>query len=247
MPTAVEKVTLRLRDMIFNGEFEAGARIAEVAVAERLGVSRTPVRWALSVLETEGLVQGSPGRGFRVRSFAVHDVLSAYEVRGALEGLAARRAAERGLTEALREEFEACLAEGEDLVKAPQLDEHSARRWSAMNDRFHHALLAAADCPALEPAYEAVARIPAAAPGAVMFLSDNLEEGDRNMRSAHADHKMIVEALNAGQATRAEYLVREHIYQSSIRVRRALEREASTLPSSPASPASPARTKRPAR
>ena len=225
MATAVEKVTLRLRDMIMSGEFQPGERISEMTVAQSLGVSRTPVRWALSVLETEGLVTGAPNRGFRTKSFSVEDVLSAYEVRGALEGLACRLAAEKGLSAEVEAEFDACLAEGEALLRDDKLDEHTVKRWSAMNERFHQALLTAAVCPALEPAYAAVSRYPAAGPGAIMFLSNNLRASYNSMRRAHEEHSVIVAALKAGQSTRAEYLIREHVYNSSANVKGSLERE----------------------
>lgn len=230
MVTAVEKVTLRLRDMILAGAFQPGEKIPELAVAKSLNVSRTPVRWALSVLETEGFVVGVPNRGFRLRSFSVEDVISAYEVRGALEGLACRLAAEKGLTPESTAEFEACLAEGADLITLGSLDEHATKRWSAMNERFHNALLAAADCPALKPAYDAVSRYPGAAPGAIMFLTSNLERSARSMRRAHEEHTVLFEALRARQSTRAEYLIREHVYNSSLNVKRVLEqRDASRL------------------
>ncbi|CAN7645432.1 GntR family transcriptional regulator [Phenylobacterium sp. LjRoot219] len=225
MPTAVEKVVLRLRSMILNGEFAPGERILEKAIAERLGVSRTPVRWALPALESEGLVQGSPNRGFRVRSFAIKDVLSAYEVRGTLEGLACRLAAENGVSPEVWLELDDCLREGDDLVRVSELDESAMRRWSELNERFHRALLTAANNVALELAIDAVTRIPATSPGALLFSDTNLRAALAAMRSAHAEHKVIVEALRLRQAQRAEYLIREHVYNSSVNVRIELERE----------------------
>jgi len=219
MSSIVEKVTLQLRDMIMSGEFEPGDRISEVSIARTLGVSRTPVRWALSTLETEGLVQGMPNRGFRLRTFSVDDVLSAYDVRGALEGLAGRLAAQKGLSDETCVAFSECLDEAETLLGAKKLDEHTVTRWSAMNDRFHNTLLDAADCPALGPAYEAVSRYPAAAPGAILFLTQNLRSAYGAMRRAHQQHVAIFEALKSGQPMRAEYLIREHVDSSSANVR----------------------------
>src|ERR1700740_3158358 len=93
-----KNVALRLREMILRGELPPGERLAEVALAERLGVSRTPIRQALPALAREGLRAASARRGFVVRSFSPQDVLDAVETRGVLEGLAARRVAERGAT-----------------------------------------------------------------------------------------------------------------------------------------------------
>ena len=91
----------RLRELILSGELPAGTRILEVPLAERLGVSRTPVRTALVRLEQEGLLEGLPNGGYRVRHFSDHDVRDAIELRGTVEGLAARLAAERGAPAAL--------------------------------------------------------------------------------------------------------------------------------------------------
>ena len=99
MSTRVEAVTVKLREMIVAQELPAGSRVPERDLAEALGVSRTPVRVALGILEAEGLVSGVPNRGFVVSDFSIDDVLSAFDVRGALEGLAARSAVERGIDE----------------------------------------------------------------------------------------------------------------------------------------------------
>ena len=233
MPTVVESVTLQLRDMILSGTFQPGERISEVAIAKSLDVSRTPVRWALSILETEGLVSGAPNKGFRLRTFSTEEVLSAYEVRGALEGLACRLAAQKGLSDESVKAFDSCLAEGEDLIGNAGLDEHTVKRWSAMNERFHQTLLQAADCPALAPAYEAVSRYPAAAPGAIMFLTRNLRAGFGAMKRAHEQHCAVVDALKSGQSMKAEYLIREHVDSSAANVRVALQKEQSETPPQP--------------
>jgi GntR family transcriptional regulator, vanillate catabolism transcriptional regulator len=234
MPTAVEKVVLRLRSMILSGEFAPGERIFEKAVAERLGVSRTPVRWALPTLETEGLVVGSPNRGFRVRSFSPDDVLSAHEVRGALEGLACRLAVEKGISPEVWSELEDCLREGDELIQMPDFDEHAQRRWSDMNERFHRALITAADNSALELAFDAVTRIPIASPGALMFSAENLRRSFSAMRLAHAEHKVVVDAMRLNQASRAEYMIREHVYNSGVNLRHELERKQKSAGDAPA-------------
>jgi GntR family transcriptional regulator, vanillate catabolism transcriptional regulator len=89
------KATLGLRELIFNGELAPGQCVPEVAVAVRLGVSRTPLRLALGTLAHEGLLKPLTGGGFLVCSFTLDDVADAIELRGVLEGTAARFAAER--------------------------------------------------------------------------------------------------------------------------------------------------------
>ena len=90
------KAQLRLRALIVGGELRPGARIAELALVERLGMSRTPIRMALARLQEEGLLDALPGGGFVVKDFSEGDIRDAIELRGTLEGLAARLAAERG-------------------------------------------------------------------------------------------------------------------------------------------------------
>src|SRR5690606_9934211 len=103
---------------ILSGELPAGTRLYEMAIAGALDVSRTPAREAMSRLVEEGLLERHRAGGFRVRSFSLADVRDAIELRGALEGLAARLAAERRPDEAslapLREtiaRLDACFGE----------------------------------------------------------------------------------------------------------------------------------------
>ena len=95
-----DRVTLALREMLMHGEFVPGQKLVEAALAERLGVSRMPVRRALAVLERDGLVTNLPNRGSYVARFTLRQVNDARELRGSLEGLAARLVAERGLAPA---------------------------------------------------------------------------------------------------------------------------------------------------
>ena len=92
--SAQVRAQLQLREMILAGELPGGARIAELAIVERLGVSRTPIRAALMRLEQEGLLEALPNGGYAVRIFSEHDVSDAIELRGTIEGLSARLAAE---------------------------------------------------------------------------------------------------------------------------------------------------------
>ena len=94
------KALLGIRELILSGELPPGARISELAVVERIGVSRTPVRAALARLQEEGLLEPIASRGYAVRAFSEVEIRDAIEVRGTLEGLAARFAAERGVTAA---------------------------------------------------------------------------------------------------------------------------------------------------
>ena len=91
----ITRTVLRLREMILSGEFSPGERVSEAPLTGRLGASRTPIRLALERLAHEGLLDPYPTGGFIVRTFTLEDVWDGIEVRGVLEGAAARLAAER--------------------------------------------------------------------------------------------------------------------------------------------------------
>src|SRR3954469_22738472 len=115
MKTRSQNVTETVRDWILTGAVSGGDRIEEIPPAERLGVSRTPVRAALAALSKEGLVDYQPKRGYLVRSFELDEIFAAYEARASLEGLACRLAAENGVPEDFRAKLESCLSEGDQI------------------------------------------------------------------------------------------------------------------------------------
>src|SRR5690554_4658921 len=94
--THAMRAVIELREKIVSGEIPGGTRLFEVSMAESLNISRTPVREAMSRLAEEGLLDRARGGGFTVRTFGFADVVDAIELRGVLEGTAARLAAERG-------------------------------------------------------------------------------------------------------------------------------------------------------
>ena len=89
------RAMLELRKSLLRGEFHPGERLSELPLVARLGVSRTPIRLALERLAHEGLLETLPSGGFQVRQFNLADIWDAIEMRGVLEGTAARMAAER--------------------------------------------------------------------------------------------------------------------------------------------------------
>src|SRR5918998_1937974 len=111
------RAQLALRELVLRGEREPGERVSELQMVDRLGVSRTPVRMALVRLEEEGLLEAIPSGGFAVRAFSEREVFEAIEIRGTLEGLAARLAAERGPEPAELERVRACLDDIDVVVR----------------------------------------------------------------------------------------------------------------------------------
>ena len=214
MSTRVESVTLKLREMIIAHELPPGSRVPERDLAQAFGVSRTPVRVALGILEAEGLVAGEPNRGFVVCDFSIDDVLSAFDVRGALEGLAARSAVERGIPEDTIARLEACVAEGERLVATGLCGADDMRSWSLANDEFHRAIIEASKLGTLEKVHAYLSKMPLVAPVAILFTNDQQDDAQSRMQEAHTDHIHILDALRSGEGARAEYLMREHAHRS---------------------------------
>lgn len=206
--TATLRAVIDLRERILRGELAGGTRLFEVALAEELGISRTPVREAMSRLAEEGLLERVRGGGFTVRRFALADVIDTIELRGVLEGTAARLAAERGADptvlarmHALLEELDECFL-GEDTV--------DLERYSVLNAQFHAALAAAAGSAVIEAEIARVTRLPFASPSAFLPDRSRLAAFRRSLLVGQAEHRAIVEAIAAREGARAEALVREH-------------------------------------
>src|SRR6478609_10785146 len=168
------KAQLRLREMILAGDLPAGARIAELAIVEKLGVSRTPIRAALMRLEQEGLLQALPNGGYAVRTFSELEVSDAIELRGTVEGLAARLAAERGASAQVLEQGRECLAQIDALLARPALDDEAFLRYVNLNEQFHNLLSDLCGSAVIARELERVVNLPFASPsGFVLVQSDS--------------------------------------------------------------------------
>jgi GntR family transcriptional regulator, vanillate catabolism transcriptional regulator len=216
MSSQIDYTINELRRKILSGDAAPGERMVELELAASLSVSRTPIRIALGELEKEGLLERLPTRGFRVREFTVDQVADAVDVRGVLEGMAARQAAQRGLQPAAREELQACIDEGRLLLQKAEAAGFviDAARWVPMNARFHGALVEAASNSALASALAHVSKTPMAGAGALSLngMLPLLEYG--YIQRAQSDHEDVLAALLAGDGGRAEALMREHAHRS---------------------------------
>jgi GntR family transcriptional regulator of vanillate catabolism len=229
------RVIVRLREMILRGELAPGERVAEISIAERLGVSRTPIRQALPALAQEGLLSPAGARGYVVRSFSVQDVLDALDVRGALEGLVARRIAERGAPPELLRELRECLAAGDAIFAGRGLfSEGDESRYAEMNGRFH-ALLDATAGPVISDALALSDRVPFAAASAVAFDKASSQPIFEMLYYAHRQHHAIVDALEKGEGARVEALMREHTQpvKQSLNLLRAPQDMSQNVPGKP--------------
>ncbi|WP_088188629.1 GntR family transcriptional regulator [Desulfosporosinus sp. FKA] len=186
-----------MREAILNGVLEPGERLMEIQLAEEMGVSRTPVREAIRKLELENFVVMIPRKGAYVAGVSLKDVADVFEIRSALEGLAAGLAAERVTDEELEQMEQALFYrahEGEmdleQIVKS-DTDFHALVYKASRNERL---------IQILANLREQIQR----------FRSTSLAVPGRN-KDAIEEHRMIVEALRNHNSEEAQALAMAHI------------------------------------
>jgi DNA-binding GntR family transcriptional regulator len=193
-------VYARLKDDIVAGRLDPGVPISERALADEYAVSRVPVREALIRLERDGLVQTWPGRGAAVKVLSAEQMRSVYLAREAIEGMAARLAAERGRGDAfssIRQRLE------EELGR-----EHADKNvLSGIGDDLHAAVLAASRNSVLvEMAATIADRVK---------IGRRLSYGETVAGSLHLEaareHLNVAEAIDGGDPDAAEQAMRSHI------------------------------------
>ncbi len=201
----------RLRSAILKGEFAPGERLTEVAIAQLLDVSRTPVRDAFARLVQDGLVRiGAKGTGIEVVD-PVIEFLDIYYIRESLEGLAARLAAMR----ATDEEIERVVALADESQKADRADVTGRAR---INSEFHLTISKAAHAPRLERLIGDYREIFASP-----HILQRYTPGDT--RKAVDDHTLIATAIRSRNPDMAEMAMRDHLRVAYARVVRMAEQD----------------------
>ena len=216
------RALLSIRELILAGALAPGKRISELSVAERTGISRTPIRAALQRLEEEGLVETIPSGGFAVKSFSQQDVFDAIEIRGTLEGLAARLAAERGSTARLGA-LQACLQELDDLVNSDI--EKAFSGYVSANARLHALIVDLAESPTLKRQIDRAAALPFASPSGFVMAQAQMPESQRILFVAQDQHRCVVEAIANREGARAQAIMQEHARLAGRNLRLALRYE----------------------
>lgn len=211
MQTLSDRLTDTLRGWILQGRFRPGERLEEVPLADLMKASRTPVRAALATLAKEGLIHHQPKRGYAVAVFDIDTILAAYDVRGALEGLACRNAARRGVSPAQADTLRQCLATGDAILAKGVLLPEDHAPYQQMNVGLHTTLLQASGNPWVSRFTEQAHNIPYASDRVVLWDIPHAV-----MLRSHGDHHRIVEAVLSGDAPRAEALMREHVYYAGV-------------------------------
>lgn len=197
-PDLVDQVYQALLGAISDGSLAPGARITQEEIAQQLAVSRQPVLQALRLLKQDGLVLDAPGRGVQVAPLDAAGTAAVYQVRGALDALAARLAASRRAT------LDPALIErGRDAARG-----RDVQAMIEADAAFHNAVYTAAGNPLiLRSAHLHWAHIRRAM-GAVLQASTMRE-------SVWDEHQAIADAIAAGNTARAERLMHEHDERAS--------------------------------
>lgn len=205
--TMADAATAAVRELIMSGELPEGAALRQDDLAKRLGISRTPLREAITRLDGEGLVRTDRHRGAVVRKPSAAELSEVYEIRELLECHAGRLAAER-VTDAGIEHLRALLAQFEEAT--------SIEDWAQLNSRFHNDMYALAGRTQLSALIaqmrnrsEFYVRVLVSTPG--------------RSQEAEEDHRQILDALERRDAQAVEDTVRTHLRHTVAAVRQNLE------------------------
>jgi DNA-binding GntR family transcriptional regulator len=194
-----EAVFRSLCEALQAGSYRAGDRLREEEVAQRLKVSRTPVREALGRLAARGFVEPAGGRGLIVRSLDISEVLELYAMREIMEGAAARLAAEHASApeiDALRDIEQAFTDADDDAVEMARL-----------NRAFHEAICRAARNRYLDNASRELQDW-------IALLGPTTFSVTGRPSTSHKEHRAIIEAIAARDGDEAEKLARAHIREA---------------------------------
>ena len=195
-----------VRQRIIEGVYGAGERLIEERLAQELGVSRTPIRQALSALAAEGLIQLVPNRGAVVRTFSLQELRETFDLRALLEGYAAFHAAlhidaeQLATLRAMTQEMEVAIERKSDDRRA------EVRSLVDRNRVFHDTIVRASGNHTLPQLLRQVTDVP------LMFRSFYWYSPEERRRSVFL-HWRIVDALAARDPERARMLMQEHVYE----------------------------------
>ena len=188
----------QLKQLIYAGEFKAGDRLNEAALAVRMGTSRGPIREAIRILTGTGLVTPVVNRGVFVRKVSVKEMLEIYDLRALVFGFAAERACEH-ITDRERPRFEALL---DGMERAAQVGDSNA--YYEQNVQFHELVLILSNSERAHQLYDSYVK------ELHLYRRQNFN-APGNMRKSNVEHRRLYEAISKGNAARAKQHAEEHI------------------------------------
>ena len=210
------ELAARIRNDIFHGAYNGGERLSEAKLCETHQVSRTPVRLALRLLEREGVIRRGEGRGYTIQSPTIADIRQAVEVRGHLESLAARLMAQSKTRKESLPHMARAIETIESVTSAGRLDDEDIYRMQGANKLFHSTILDSCGNDYVGFTCQQISHLPMLAAGSMVFdrevlnSADQTERGIFRLRIGNAQHRVIYEAIEQGDAVRAEGMMREH-------------------------------------
>lgn len=224
--TQTTRALLELRNLILDGELAPNERLSELAVVERLGVSRTPVRAALQRLAEEGLLEEIVGGGYAVKTFTERDVHDAIEMRGTFEGLAARFAAEHGVSPMLLARAHEIIDTVDQFISQPEIPPQEFEHYIRLNEQFHKLLIVMSGSELLEREFDRITRLPFASPNGFVKAQVDAPQSRLILTLAQEGHRAVIEAIELRQGQRAESVMREHARLAHRNLRYALQNQA---------------------
>lgn len=212
--TLAEALIERIREAIMDGRFVPGQRLIEADLMAELDASRGPVREALRRLGTEGIVDLVPNRGAVVRKLNRKDFSDLFRMREALEGLAARMAAERVAAENLGSDFRRAAS------ALTESDGHQPGVFTRENHALHQLIVDYSNNPQLAETLKQM-RIPLAR----LHIRSAVDQGYREQ--SRREHDAVIAAIATGDAEAAEANMRRHLREAAARVLAMAEAELS--------------------
>lgn len=210
------QLAAKIRNDIVLGHYGAKERLSELQLCDTYSVSRTPVRLALRMLEQEGLIRRNEGRGYSVVTPKVEDILQAVQVRGHLESLAARLIAQSPDRHNVMPTLETVIKKIDGFLAVGKMDDGSIRELQKQNAIFHRTILENCGNTFVSYTCARISHLPMLEVGSMAFDREVLatKEGvDRSLfrlQLGNSQHKVIFEAIQSGDAVRAEGMMREH-------------------------------------
>ena len=193
-----QNIAEQLKQLIYAGEFKAGDRLNEAALATRMGTSRGPIREAIRILTGTGLVTPVVNRGVFVRQVSIKEMLEIYDLRALVFGFAAERACEH-MTDEHRARFESLL---DGMDAAAQANDSGL--YYDLNVQFHGLVLLLSNSQRAHQLYDSYVK------ELHLYRRQNFN-APGNMRRSNVEHRRIYEAIAKGNAAKAKQYAEEHI------------------------------------
>lgn len=203
--TVTDAVYERLKSDIMSGVYRPGQRLMETEVAEKLEVSRTPVRDAMIRLEQDGLTTIKPHRGIYVRKLSKKNIQDYYQLRAVLEGLGAKLATQNATKED-HDKLQRMLEEMHNILESHKNAEHF-KEMATINNHFHQLIFDIADNQVLAQTREMLAN-------PIALVRSTSWQNQQRIFETWQEHKEVVEAIVSKDAELAQKKMEEHIYNA---------------------------------